>query len=259
MTKFYKILNHPELSDYLISEDGRIFSKKSNKLMSTHLINGYVVFVNGNNTYAINRLIGETFNPNKNSDDLMADHIDGNPLNNNKNNIQWITQKENIAKRMVDTSHPRKVIRKDLNGIIIDEFASVTEASEVIGVSRSAISKACLKINQSCGGFIFDYVDNEHEHKNINIDEGKMIDNYDNYIVFKDGKIYNKIRKSYVKPIINKAGHAYITLCKNKTKQNFYIHRLVAESYIDNPNNKQYVKHKNGNKSDNRVENLEWY
>ena len=41
-------------------------------------------------------------------------------------------------------------------------------------------------------------------------------------------------------------------------KKRFYIHRLVAMSFISNPNKYPQINHKNGNKKDNRVENLEW-
>lgn len=61
-----------------------------------------------------------------------------------------------------------------------------------------------------------------------------------------------------LKPANNSRGYYFVQLSKNNKVTRKYVHRLVAEAFIPNPENKATVNHKNCNRSDNRVENLEW-
>ena len=55
-----------------------------------------------------------------------------------------------------------------------------------------------------------------------------------------------------------KQGYLVLQLYKENKSKNYYVHRLVAEAFVANPNNKRTVNHINGDKHDNRAINLEW-
>ena len=56
----------------------------------------------------------------------------------------------------------------------------------------------------------------------------------------------------------NGNGYKIVSLCKKSQSKNKYIHKLVAETFLNNPNNYKYVNHKDENKENNYVDNLEW-
>lgn len=61
-----------------------------------------------------------------------------------------------------------------------------------------------------------------------------------------------------IKPTKDPYGYLRCTFSDNGERKSYYVHRLVAIAYIDNPLHKNTVNHINGIKTDNRVENLEW-
>jgi hypothetical protein len=67
-----------------------------------------------------------------------------------------------------------------------------------------------------------------------------------------------KIKEKLLCPRKNKNGYMIVGLSLKGDTKTFYIHRLVAETFIPNIENKKQVNHINGDKKDNRVYNLEW-
>lgn len=86
----------------------------------------------------------------------------------------------------------------------------------------------------------------------------KIISEFPEYSVSVNGEIYSHLTKKYLKPLIGTNGYFSIHLFKNKKSHTKMIHRIVANTFIENPEFKKEVNHKNGIKTDNRIDNLEW-
>lgn len=72
------------------------------------------------------------------------------------------------------------------------------------------------------------------------------------------GRVTNKNTGRQVKPQENNCGYMRVQLCNGSNKPRFFVHRIVAELFIPNPLNLPQVNHKDGNKKNNWVDNLEW-
>jgi hypothetical protein len=85
---------------------------------------------------------------------------------------------------------------------------------------------------------------------------------FKNYRINKQGIVISFAHKheKILTPYLNTNGYYYVTLGKTKKgmciKKN--VHRLLAETFLSNPENKLCINHINSNKTDNRLENLEW-
>lgn len=146
---------------YLISDDGKVFSVRTNKLKKfTKAKTGYCrveICIDGKSyKELVHRLVAQAFIPNPNNYPII-NHKDENPENNRVENLEWCTYEYNsnygtcIERRVENTTYisgaenPRskKVYRFTLDGELIAEYGSVGEAARMTGLNRKSIAKAC--------------------------------------------------------------------------------------------------------------------
>lgn len=88
-------------------------------------------------------------------------------------------------------------------------------------------------------------------------EQWRDIDGFPLYEVSNTGQVRRKAQ--VLRPGAIPSGHLTVGLCKGSGKpKSMYVHRLVALAFLDNPEGKPLVNHKNGKPRDNRLENLEW-
>lgn len=78
------------------------------------------------------------------------------------------------------------------------------------------------------------------------------------YAVTSCGKVWSYKSKRFLKAYKNKYGYYQVKFCKDGTRKDFFVHKLVAEAYIPNPDGLETVDHIDGNKDHNYVKNLQW-
>lgn len=99
------------------------------------------------------------------------------------------------------------------------------------------------------------------------------IDNYDvvykkipgcdlDYFITTNGMVWSTSRKNgierFMKTHLNKTGYPCVGLKMGGKQKILLVHRLVAQAFIPNPENKPYINHKDGTRDNNNVDNLEW-
>lgn len=78
------------------------------------------------------------------------------------------------------------------------------------------------------------------------------------YAITSCGKVWSYRSNKFLKPQKDKDGYLVVDLVVNYQRKNYKIHRLVAEAYIPNPENKPQVNHRDENKENNCINNLDW-
>ena len=86
----------------------------------------------------------------------------------------------------------------------------------------------------------------------------REIDNFENYLIDEQGNIFSKKSNKFISKRKSNKGYYIVDLFKNNKRNQLLVHRLVAQTFIPNLNKLPCVNHKDENKLNNDVNNLEW-
>jgi hypothetical protein len=168
--------------DYLVFEDGRIFSKKSNKFLvpsSNQRYQSVELHDNGKHErLLVHRIVATAFIPNP-ENYPQVNHKDENPLNNHVDNLEWCTAKYNMnygegAKtrhKKIDYSKPifrKRAIENSMNlrkpilqftkdGELVARYSSTADAMRTLGLKNAHITECARGKRQTAHGFVWKY------------------------------------------------------------------------------------------------------
>ena len=211
---------------------------------------------------AVHRLIAATFCPNNDPQNKKeVNHINGDKLCNSAENLEWMTRKENLQ-HAADNHlkfYKRQVRQLDYDGNEMAVYNSTRDAAKSVNKTDASIIYACQGKTQTCAGFKWEYVNDNRWHDLEEHVDWRDIPGFEGrYKIDPFARIFSVKRNIIIKARYQ-SGYYVIRLMQSDGQRPLKsIHRLVAQTFIPNPDNKKYVDHIDRNTHNNHVSNLRW-
>lgn len=157
---FYQVSNLGRIKS--IPRNGTI---KNSKILKQNVVRGYgqiALQKRGKIKYEkVHRLVAKMFIFNQNNLPEV-NHIDGNKLNNNVSNLEWVTTRDNQLHSVyvLGNNNFRIIEQYDKEGNFIKEWKQIVTASKELKINATSIVKCCRKKRKSAGGYVWKYKNN---------------------------------------------------------------------------------------------------
>ena len=252
-----------------VSSLGRVKTSQGLIHYGTLSCYGYRRVIIASKAYYVHRLVARAFQgPPPSAAHAHVNHLDGNPRNNAVFNLEYATPSENIrharaTKESTRGKQPSKAVDcRPIGTGPWTTFASRTEAAHALGLCRSQIGRCCAGLRKKLCGYEFQNA----ETAQIKGEVWKaarypgMTLPISSWMVSSHGRV--KTDSGYTTcGALSRAGY-FLIHCRVKPAgldQTFIVHRLVAATFLGQPNAADLkVNHKDGNRANNLVSNLEY-
>lgn len=167
---------------YYISSYGRV--KNNNRLLKIGKEGGYDSAYVDKKTQKCHIMVAKAFIPNPNNYPIV-NHKDGNKLNNNVKNLEYVTVLGNVQHAIENGLNPlhKKVVNYDNNGNILDVYLNCADAGRKLNVNKSSVHKCCINLIQTCGKnkLTFKYLEDgdDIENKKVLLKEKEQKEKFD--------------------------------------------------------------------------------
>lgn len=256
----------PGATKYQVNQHGEIRNAATRRLVTQHSSNGgykrvSLMRTQRRITISVHRVMALTFLPNPEAKPTV-NHKNHDAGDNRLENLEWatITEQNRHKRKCVDQTHAsaRPVRQLDhLTGALIAEHASMQKASDALDPQRNAKSKICAAARgkrKTAYGFIWEYADA------VVVDgeiwkplSPSIIDGIEGYHISTHGRVKNHHGRVTV-------GHNHHSgyLWVSVHPKQYLLHVLVAKTFLPNPEGKRVVNHKDNNRANACLANLEW-